>query len=109
MPNYFVPDSGCGAEKLSADHRLKCPNSAVILPFTNENKTRTNIGLRDDERPPAGTTAVALGIRRTWRQVVDFGDPKSSGIGDSWGFKTVSVPRVSILDGQLTNGAPSTR
>ncbi len=43
--------------------------------------------------------ARQLGIERVWRQVVDFGDPKSSGIGDSWGYKRVSVPRVSIIDG----------
>ncbi len=42
--------------------------------------------------------ARQLGIDRVWRRVVDFGDPKSTGIGDSWGYKRVSVPRVSFID-----------
>lgn len=43
--------------------------------------------------------ARQLGIERVWRRVVDFGDPKSTGVGDSWGYKHVSVARVSLLDG----------
>ncbi|MCR9139399.1 MAG: hypothetical protein NXI27_25590 [Alphaproteobacteria bacterium] len=107
MPDFSVPDSGCEAPTFPADLQPQCPNSAVILCFAKENKTRTKTGFSGDELPCAGTTAAALGIRRTWRQVVDFGDPKSSGIGDAWGFKTVSVPWVSILDGPPTDGEPS--
>lgn len=90
--------------RTAAGHNLH--RSAVVLCFHKENKTGT-FGDHDDwqywrDKP----VAAAMGIRRAWRQVVDFGDPKSSGIGESWGYKTVSVPHVSILDASAADEEP---
>jgi hypothetical protein len=75
--------------------------SADILIFHKENKTRTNKHFLGNKYRIGKPLAEELGLRRVWRRVVDFGDPKSSGIGDAWGYKRVSVSRVSILDGPL--------
>jgi len=85
------------------DHR----KSAVVLPFQKENKTRTLCNCDDWQHWRGRPLASAMGIRRAWRQVVDFGDPKSSGMGDCWGYKTVSVPRVSILDAPAADEEPN--
>ena len=59
-----------------------------------ENKTRTN-------------TARELGIEAVAREVIDFGEPTSGTGEEGWGRKTVSVARVSILDGfALAEGEP---
>ena len=76
--------------------------SAVILPFCDENKAGTKSNGDCQPRGRGRPLAAELGIERSWRDVVDFGDPKSSGIGDSWGYKRVSVPRVSLLDHDLS-------
>lgn len=98
MPDKSVTDSRHqdteGHPSSGPQHR----HSAVILQFSKENKTRTNIADCSDDLLPLTSLSAELGLRRAWRQVVDFGDPKSSGIGDFWGFKTVSVPWVSILN-----------
>jgi|GEM_PF-4105376 len=76
--------------------------SAVILPFCDENKTGTNEHEECETQSRRRPLAAELGIERVCREVVDFGDPKSSGIGDSWGYKSVSVPRISLLDGDVS-------
>lgn len=81
-------------------------NTAVVLDFHKENKTRTLCDCDDRRQWRGKPIADALGIRRTWRQVVDFGDPKSSGIGDSWGYKTVSVAWVSLLNTPVVDDEP---
>ena len=62
-----------------------------------ENKTGTNATNLHGGK--ARRVAPGLGIRRVWREVVDFGEPVSGTGEEGWGHKRVSVARVSILDG----------
>lgn len=77
--------------------------SAVILWYGNKNKTRTKDVDGRQSRLERRLLSREIGLERVWRDVVDFGDPKSSGIGDGWGHKRVSVARVSILDGRCAD------
>lgn len=62
-----------------------------------ENKTETNATRTC--RETTKRAAPGLGIRRAWREVVDFGEPVSGTGEEGWGRKRVSVARVSFLDG----------
>ena len=75
---------------------------ADILYFHKENKTRTEVADQWDRTECERVMCEELGLRKAWRDVVDFGDPKSSGVGEMWGHKRVSVSWVSILNGTGT-------
>lgn len=81
----------------SSGDNSEASKKAELIYISYWNKKGTN-GYNEDESAKGNLMARQLGIDRVWRRVVDFGDPKSTGIGDSWGYKRVSVPRISFID-----------
>ncbi len=104
MPDPSVSTSEPQQTKCRSGEAPEDMDSAVILCFFKENKTRTKDTKSIDTTAREQPVAPLLGLKRSWRQVVDFGDPKSSGVGEMWGYKTVSVPWVSILDAETADG-----
>lgn len=109
MPESIVPDGRSEDMKRRAAPGSEHYASTTILQFPRENKTRTKKPSDEEEGLRGRPIAGELSIHRTWRQVVDFGDPKSSGIGDAWGYKSISVPWVSILDAPTSDADPPSR
>ncbi len=100
-----MPSSSFVSGKQKANSGGKNPRTwkkAELIFISDWNKKGTN-GYNGDESAKGDLMARQLGIDRVWRRVVDFGDPKSTGIGDSWGYKRVSVPRVSFIDNDLND------
>ncbi|MEX3008666.1 hypothetical protein [Hoeflea sp. TYP-13] len=104
-----VPDT-CEKDGIQVPTHLTNHASGDSNFNKTENKTRTDINSEPIPEPlPPQTLAKDLGIEPVWRVVIDFGEPTSGTGEEGWGRKSISVSRVTILDGpREVEGEPRT-